>query len=393
MNDTPDQPANPADEATSNPPPPPTSGSVADDDAHGDGGRLDGNVMSFGDHLEELRRRSIAGLIGLVLATLLSLLFAKRIMGLVLQPAMAVLRAHGQPTQLQQLSPPDTFLTYLKMALLSGLILAMPWILWQIWQFVSVGLYRNEQRFLKLFAPLSLGLFVVGVLFMYLVVLPVVLNFFVSFGESVTVGSVSPVGLQRFLISGDAESSDSAIQPKYGDSNGVLGDGDNVNLDADTNEGATTIPVLKRDPPNPPVGYEWVNTKRRTRCVMTPDGVLESQLQSRDEPEVVRSQFGLNFYVSFVLTMSLAFGIAFELPLVILFLIGTGIATADQLASSRRYVILGIVAAAAILTPPDVLSQILLAVPMIILFEGALWASRFFVKRESNSVESQHNSA
>lgn len=392
MSDSPNHPIDPGDE-TSSGPSANVSGEAADDDNYHDGNRLDGNVMSFGDHLEELRRRSIAGLVGFVLATVISLLFAKRIMGLVLQPAMAVLRAHGQPTQLQQLSPPDTFLTYLKMALLSGLILAMPWILWQIWQFVSIGLYRNEQRFLKLFAPLSLGLFVFGVLFMYLVVLPVVLNFFVSFGESVTVGSVSPVGLQRFLISGDAESADAAMQPKDRDSNRVREGDDNVNLDADTNAGATTIPVLKRDPPNPPVGYEWVNTKRRTRCVMTPDGVLESQLQSRDEPEVVRSQFGLNFYVSFVLTMSLAFGIAFELPLVILFLIGTGIATADQLASSRRYVILGIVAAAAILTPPDVLSQILLAVPMIILFEGALWASRFLVKRESNTVASQHNSA
>lgn len=328
--------------------------------------------MSFGDHLEELRIRSILALGGVVLATLVSLVFAKRIMGLVLQPAVAVLRAHGQPAVMQQLSPADSFLTYLKMAILCGLIIAMPWVLWQIWRFVSTGLYRNEQRFLKLFAPLSIGLFLSGVLFMYFVVLPVVLNFFVTFGETVTVKNMQPVGLQRFLIGGEKD--DPQIDSE------ALDDPVELNWSA-------TVPVIEVDPTDPPMGAEWINSKRRTRCVMTPDGVLESPLQHRDESTVVRSQFGLNYYIGFVLTMTLAFGVAFELPLVALFLTGAGLVTTGQLGAWRRYVILGIVAAAAMLTPPDVLSQVLLAVPMILLFEGALLASRFLAKpKTSDSI-------
>jgi sec-independent protein translocase protein TatC len=95
----------------------------------------------------------------------------------------------------------------------------------------------------------------------------------------------------------------------------------------------------------------------------------------------VRSEFALQFYISFVLGLALAFGIAFELPVAVVFLALTRIVPARGMAKARRYAIFGIFVATALLTPPDIISQILLAVPMIALFEGGLLAARIIERR------------
>ncbi|MCH7703336.1 MAG: twin-arginine translocase subunit TatC, partial [Planctomycetes bacterium] len=86
-------------------------------------------------------------------------------------------------------------------------------------------------------------------------------------------------------------------------------------------------------------------------------------------------------YMSFVLSLMLAFGIAFEVPIVVVFLAITGMVPAETMAGARRYVIFAIVIAAMFLTPPDVISQILLAVPMMALFEGGLMMARFIERK------------
>ena len=88
------------------------------------------------------------------------------------------------------------------------------------------------------------------------------------------------------------------------------------------------------------------------------------------------NQYSVDFYVSFVLALSLAFGVAFQLPIVVVFLALSGLAPVARIAAARRYFILGIVIVAAVLTPPDVASQILLAIPMVILFEAGLVIAR-----------------
>ena len=311
-------------------------------------------MMSFGEHLEELRSCSIRALVGFALSCMVSLLFARKIMALVLRPALIVLDAHGQRAQIQALSPPDTFITWLKMAFIAGLIIAMPWILMQIWRFVAVGLYQREQRFLTLFTPVSISLFLTGVVFMYYIVLPVVLNFFVVFGERVVVTDLQPSGLQQMLMGTSNEPEDDEPAPLAAD-----------------------LPMRQTDPADAPLGSMWINERRGVLCVQTERGLFSVPMQRSDRAAAVRSEFGLNYYISFVLSLSLAFGLAFQVPLVVLFLATTGIVPLDQLRRSRRYVIFGIFVAAAILTPPDVISQLLLAIPMLILFEGALLVARF----------------
>jgi len=319
---------------------------------------MDGGVMSFGDHLEELRRCSIRALIGLVIAIVISLSFSKQILAYILKPALVVLDARGQRPELQSLSPPDTFLMYLKMAFLCGLILAMPWILMQIWRFVSVGLYSHEKRFMRAFAPVSVGLFIAGVVFMFYLVLPIVLNFFVMFTQDIRVGDLQLSTLQSWMVGG----------PKAGAPSDALA------IDS------LRVPVVQSDPENVSTGGIWFNEAQGRLSLRGRDQVYSLPLQPAHNVQAVRNHFSLSQYVGFVLSLSLGFGLAFELPLVILFITAMGLVSVERLTKSRRYVIFGIVVAAAFLTPPDVISQILLAIPMMILFEGALFASKKLIK-------------
>jgi sec-independent protein translocase protein TatC len=85
-------------------------------------------------------------------------------------------------------------------------------------------------------------------------------------------------------------------------------------------------------------------------------------------------------YLNFVLTMFLAFGVTFEVPIAVILLARMGIVTIEQLKGARPYFVVGAFVVAAVVTPPDVISQLLLAVPMCLLYEVGLFASRYFVK-------------
>jgi sec-independent protein translocase protein TatC len=321
-------------------------------------GLPDEGTMSFGDHLEALRSCIVRSLLGLAAGTLLSLVFAKKIMAFLLEPVLVTLDRAGQWAQIQALSPPDTFVTYLKMAILAGMIVAMPWVLMQIWEFVCVGLYERERRFVRMFTPVSVLLFAAGVAFMFYVVLPIVLNFFVKFGDQIVIEDLRPSRFQALLLAEETDPDQPQPSPRE-----------------------LAIPARQTDPENAPVGSVWINTRRNLLCVQTGKGPFTVPMQRLDVAPAVRSQFGLKYYVSFVLALSLAFGLAFELPLVVLFMTTTQLVTVPQLVKSRRYVIFGVFLAAAFLTPPDVISQLLLAIPMIFLFEGALVVSRVMARR------------
>ena len=90
----------------------------------------------------------------------------------------------------------------------------------------------------------------------------------------------------------------------------------------------------------------------------------------------MQSQFAIDYYVSFVLVLALAFGIAFETPIVVLFLAWSRLVSTRTMARGRRYVLLGTVVVAAVLTPPDIISQLLLALPIYLLFELGLLVAR-----------------
>ena len=161
------------------PPPPPPKTEPADDD--------DGMLrMSFLEHLEELRARLIRTLIGILVAFVASLLFADQIWSAVQRPAIEALAQSGiKDPKLVFTTPTEAFsILWVKVPLLTALFLASPWILFQVWSFISPGLYKRERRWAAPFILCSAGLFVIGGSFAYYVAFPLGLAFLMGIGTT-----------------------------------------------------------------------------------------------------------------------------------------------------------------------------------------------------------------
>lgn len=103
--------------------------------------------------------------------------------------------------------------------------------------------------------------------------------------------------------------------------------------------------------------------------------------------ETIQAQISIGFYISFVFKLILVFGIVFEVPLVILILVQAGLVTPTALTSNRSYIYVGSFVLAAALTPPDVITQVLMAFPLIILFEISVGASKIIFRRKKEKKE------
>jgi sec-independent protein translocase protein TatC len=227
--------------------------------------------LTLEEHLEDLRRRLIVSLVIVVIATVFSYIFAKDLLAFLMRPV----------SNLVFISPTEVFLTYLKLALFGGIFLSIPVLLFEIWQFISSGLKKAERKYILIFGPFSVLLFLAGATFAYFIVLPLGIKFLLSFA-----------------------------------------------------------------------------------------------------PENVQPMISVANYISFATMFFLAFGMVFEVPLMVLFFTKVGLVTPAFLSKNRKYVILLIFVAAAIFTPPDIVTQVLLAAPLLVLFEFSLLLSRFVrVKR------------
>jgi len=114
---------------------------------------------------------------------------------------------------------------------------------------------------------------------------------------------------------------------------------------------------------------------------------------TRIAPEGVAVMTDISKYLDFVMTLFLAFGITFEIPIATIILVATGVTTADKLASWRPYIVVGAFAVGMILTPPDVISQTLLALPMWLLFEIGIILSRILIQPEETEDEQESDQA
>lgn len=138
--------------------------------------------MSFLDHLDELRRRIVAAVIAVTVGFLIAFAFIGRIFDFVMRPLKELL---PQQATLIYTEPTEAFLLQIKMAALAGLFMAMPVVLWQVWRFISPGLYSHEKRIAVPFVMMATGFFLLGGAFSHYVVFPATWRFLGSFASDV----------------------------------------------------------------------------------------------------------------------------------------------------------------------------------------------------------------
>jgi len=253
--------------------------------------------LSLVAHLTELRDRLMVASIAVVITTALAFVFSVDIIRILLVPVncsfLHIDSSHfpflvpeyscvENRAKLIALSPTENFTTFMRVSLFSGLALAMPVILYEIYAYVDPALLPNERRFIRWSGLPVLGLFLGGMAFCYFILLPNAIKFLISFGSD----------------------------------------------------------------------------------------VIENQLRASD-------------YISFVTTFILGVGLVFEVPVIIYTLVRVGVVQRSFLTKQRRYVVLLVFVAGAILTPtPDPFNQTLVAIPMYLLFELGLFLARFVPKRQ-----------
>ncbi len=293
------------------------------------------HTMSFGDHLEELRKRLVHALLGIIPIFVVALVFGKSILGILIRPVLSQMRSSGLPASMQSTSVLETFSSYLHVSIIVTVLVGSPWILWQLWRFVAPGLYQHEKRFVYFLLPLSAVLTVIGVLFLYFFILPAMLTFFIHWSSDVGATVPETVGVPEAFS-------------------------------------FAHFPVLAGDPEKPVVGGAWVNTvlQQLRFCVATPDGAAPTILGCELTKGVgIAQHYRVVEYINLFLTLALAFALAFQMPVIVLLLGWVGIVDRAFLAKYRRHAVLACAVAGALLTPGDPLSMVLMTIPLYMLYE------------------------
>lgn len=313
--------------------------------------------MTVGEHLDELRSRLIRGLFALVIACLACIWPAKYLLEYVIaRPVILVLRRHGQPDSLLATSPVESLLIYVKVVLFCGVLISAPYLLYQLWAFVAAGLHAHEKRWVRQLVPWSVALFLLGATFMYTLVLMVSLNFLIGFSSWIPIPRAEASSFERMLLN-ETPPRTPQTQPAVG--------------------ATPPVPLLTADPVNPPTGAIWLNLEESKLKVRGVDQTWSLQITRDDQRAMITTHFRIGEYISFLFIMTVAFGLAFQLPLVVYFLVRSGIVPIEVFRRYRKISILAIVIIAACIAPPDLLSHLMLSVPMVLLFElGLLVAAR-----------------
>lgn len=230
--------------------------------------------MSVVGHLQEFKNRAVVVILIFLAASIVCFAFIQKVVNLML--------AAGPGFEFVYLAPSELLTSYVKLALIMGLVIASPVLLYEIWAFIAPALSDREKK-AGFFALLGgFGFFAVGVFFAYMVAIPFMINFFVQFNTS----------------------------------------------------------------------------------------------------EIITSSISFENYMNFMIGMLMTFGLVFEMPILALLLSTIGILKPEYMIKARKYAILLIFVIAAIITPPDVVSQIMIGIPMVLLYEISIIVSRVVVKRK-----------
>jgi len=302
--------------------------------------------MSLGDHLEDLRKRLFLALIGVIPIFIIAFGSGRYLLDLLITPARNKLLDGGHGSSLLATGPFETFGTVVHLAIVVTLLLGSPWILYHLWRFVSPGLYKHERRVVYLLIPFSAILTVLSMLFLYFVILPVILTFFIGYGSNVSgIPSVATAPVPEGIV-------------------------------------IPMIPVLEADPESPTLGMTWINEPLMQQRVVTGINQINQQpiiktIHLTNDIGIIQ-QYRISEYIKAVLNMGLAFGIAFQTPVVVVMLGWVGLLDPRAMGKYRKHAIAVCCICGAFLTPADPLSMALLAGPLYFLYELGLFILRVF---------------
>ena len=225
--------------------------------------------LTFIDHLEELRNRILKSAGCILIFTLIAFAYSKQLLSLIISPIGKVVF----------ISPEEAFVSNLMVAFWCGLSISFPFILFEIWKFISSGLTDAETKYARIYFPVSFLLFLIGACFGYFIIVPIGLKFLLGFGSK------------------------------------------------------TLVPMITASK-----------------------------------------------YIAFVGTISLSFGLVFQLPVIIVLLTKIGIVSPKFLQEKRKYSIVLIFILSAIFTPQDIATQFLMALPLVLLYEIGIICSKISKK-------------
>ena len=309
--------------------------------------------MSLGDHIEELRSCLVRSLIGIAVALVITFTFGFYIIGWIAEPMLGSLQAYGYSPQLYTSSPTLGFTdVYIPVSLIAAAILASPWIIWQLWRFISAGLYAHERKVAYLLAPFSTIMTILGVSFTYYILLPVCLMFFIRWS---TYYPQTDQAQPNWLL-------------QY-----TMGVGDHIEPPVEYDARPLRLPVLEKDPEPVESGMVWVDATEDKIKIAVGGKIRSAALM----PENLLAPLpDLGSFIRFAAMMGLGVVIAFQLPVFMLVVGWTGIIDPDFIARYRKYALFIAFLIGAILTPAELFSMFVLAVPLYALFEFGLLIMR-----------------
>ncbi len=328
-------------------------------------------AMSFGDHLEDLRKRLILSLLGAAIGIAVCTLFANDIIDFLFQPYLLALRYSGYPQYLLYNKPAGNVIMYLMLGIKAGLLLASPWIIYQFWLFVAAGLYKRERSLVYRYIGPSIMLFISGVAFFFLIVLPIMLKFFLAFNQQVPMPHLQPNRIETLIYGGQTGVTAAAKLPT----------GDQVS--------PLLIPMVRSNPTHFPKHHIalWYNAVQGRLLIHAEGKTLAINAQPADSLFAPLAM--LHDYLGFVTIMALVFGLAFELPMVMMVLAQIGVFSAEKFRKMWRYAVLILAVLSALLAPtPDVVTFSSIFLPLILLYVlGLILATLVTVRKKQHIVD------
>jgi len=263
-----------------------------------------------------------------------------------------------------------------RLSLYMGIFVSSPWIIYQLWGFIAAGLYSKEKRYVNIFMPFSAVLFIVGCVFFIRIVAPISFNFFIRWTTNTETPSVTKDFVYDALRK--ATGSETETKPDVPAITGGVFDSRYVYFPLINPSDQITSVVLRYDTQgefsDPSFWSAFSLDSLNSDDPNLPNTLaqLQSYFINEHQPDsksLIRPLYNLDKYVTLVMLLGLAFGIGFQMPLAVFFLGRVGLVKITTLKSVRKYVFFGIIIGAALITPPDVISQVLLGVPMYVLYE------------------------